>query len=448
MTISPARSVAVAVLHRVTDKGAYASLALDAEIKRARLDARDAALATEIAYGSLRVLPELDRLIAAQIAREGKKIDPWVNAALRASCYQLQHLSRIPTHAVVDDAVSLVSSMRGRSLGGFVNAILRKIAAQRPQSPQPPSALCLPAWLASLLLETLGPERFSSFVRARPLPPPLGLRVHVGQISRDQLAEKITKAVPKAEVALGELSQLALVLRGAGDPRKLPGYAAGDFSVQEEGAQLVVLSTGARPGERVVDACAGHGGKSRVLAQLVGPTGSVVALDIDERKLAAISQETARVDANHADAKIETSAIDLTIGRGGLEATFDRVLVDAPCSGLGTIHRRPELLLRIASADLARFTELQQSILISAAKLVRPSGRLIYSVCSPLRQEGVQVASLFEACCPNFKRVEPPSTQGLPVPDPDGITRVGPWLTPASASSNVDAYQIIQWIAA
>lgn len=448
MTISPARSVAIAVLHRVAAKGAYASLALDAEIKRARLDARDAALATEIAYGSLRVLPELDRLIAAHTAREGQKIDPWVNAALRASCYQLQHLSRVPTHAIVDDAVSHISSTRGRSLGGFVNAILRKIAAQRPLSPELPSALCLPAWLPPLLLEALGPQRFNSFVRARPLPPPLGLRVQVRQISREQLAEKISKAIPKAEVALGTLSELALVVRGAGDPRKLPGYAKGDFSVQEEGAQLVVLSTGARPGERVVDACAGHGGKSRVLAQLVGSTGSVIALDIDERKLEAISQETARADANYADAKIETSAVDLTIGRGGLEATFDRVLVDAPCSGLGTIHRRPELLLRVAPADLARFTELQWSILQSAARLVRPNGRLIYSVCSPLGQEGIQVASLFEASQPNFKRVEPPPTQGLPVPDPDGITRVGPWLTAASTISNVDAYQIIQWIAA
>jgi 16S rRNA (cytosine967-C5)-methyltransferase len=447
MTVSPARLVAISVLHRVAQKGAFASLALDSEVKRARLDVRDAALASEIVYGSLRILPKLDDSIAAQVRRDTQKIDPFVTAVLRASCYQLQHLDRVPAHAVVNDAVTLVTHKRGRVLAAFVNAVLRKIASQPHPLDKTGSKICLPEWLQPLLLEALGQERFHFLVEGRRVPPPLGLRVNLARVGREQLAEKITRAVPRAEIALGELSPWALVLRGAGDPRSLPGYLAGEFFVQEEGAQLVVLSLGCQPGEKIVDACAGHGGKTWFLAQLVGAAGAVTALDVDQRKLDAIARDRDRLGMMENCGAIESLAVDLTVGTGSLRGVYDRVLVDAPCSGLGTIDRRPELLLRLSPADLDRIARLQIAILVRASKLVRQGGRLVYAVCSPLRQEGTDVVSAFEAREPNFRRLMPSPCPGLPLADSDGITRIGPWLGPKSVSS-VDAFQIIQWIAA
>ncbi len=436
-----ARSVAISVLERVADHGAYASVTLDAELSRAKLAPRDAGLATEIVYGALRVLPELDRAIAAHLKQELSRMDGLTRATLRCAAYQLAHLGRIPVHAIVDESVSLVRAKRGPRLGGFVNAVLRKLASTRPADPKPPVHLAAPAWFARLLEDSLGAERAQAMLGEHPLPPPTCLRVTGSGPGRQALREQILAALPEAEVELSPLSPLSLLARRVGSVRALPAYAQGQLSVQEEGAQLVALCLGAQPGERVADVCAGHGGKTTLLAEQVAAGGHVTAIDVDERKLERIPAELRRLGL--AEASVDLQAIDLSVGVGGLAGDYDRVLVDAPCTGMGTVDRRPELLLRLQPHDPARMAELQLKILQNAAKLVRPGGLLAYAVCSPTRAEGADLAAALEASLPSLQRVRD-ATCGLET-DPDGVLRIGPWLASQGSLCRPDAYQVVRW---
>jgi 16S rRNA (cytosine967-C5)-methyltransferase len=441
--LNASRLLAVTVLERVIDKGAYASPTLDAELSRARLDPRDAALATEIVYGTLRVLPALDAAIAAHVTQDPARMDGFARAALRSAAYQLAHLGRLPTHAIVDETVSIVRGKRGPRLGGFVNAVARKLAGQRVAAPEPARALIVPDWLRRLLETSLGAARAFQFLEQRALPPPLCLRTEAGTAARPALRERIQAAMPDAQVADCLVSPLGISMRRAGAPRALPGYTEGEFSVQEEGSQLVGLALGMQPGERVADVCAGHGGKTTLFARLAGETGRVIAIDRDERKLERIGPELERLKLS--PARVETLALDLTVGVGGLGADFDRVLVDAPCTGLGTVHRRPELLLRLREQDPARLAQLQLAILQRASGLVRPGGVLVYAVCSPSAAEGPGVAAAFERDAPVFERLRAPLPSELTAPDPDGIVRIGPWLVPEGTVACPDAYQIALW---
>ena len=436
-----AREVATRVLERVAQQGAYASLALDAEISRARLDRRDAALATHIVYGALRVLPVLDREIAGRVKRDPATMDGLARAALRAGAYQLYYLDRVPAYAVVDGAVGLLRAKRGKRLAGFANAVLRKLA-QGPQQPLPSEGLCLPDWLLTRLRQALGAERAASLLASGEQAPEVCLRV-TGGVDRGLLAERIKRqGVAGLEVRPGALSPRALHVSRGGDPRSLPGYAQGAFCVQEEGAQCLAWALAARQGERIADLCAGHGGKTLWLAEAVGETGYVDAVDVDETKLDRLLPEMRRLGLAHD--RVGRHAIDLSVGVGALRDDYDRVLVDAPCTGLGTVHRRPELLLRIGPQDPSRMAELQVRVLSQAARLVRNGGLLGLSVCSPLREEGAEVAERFEADKPEFFRVKPELPKGAPEPDPDGILRIGPWSVTAP-SPRPDAYQLVMW---
>ncbi len=437
------RAVAVNVLLRVAEQGAFASRALDGELARARLSERDAGLATEIVYGTLRVLPELDAAIAVHLRRDPESMDPLLRAALRTACYQIRHLSRVPPHAVVNDTVSIVRAARGSGLSGLANAVLRKLALARPAEPEQPRRIVLPKAAEGVFERALDRDRRTAWLDQAASSPPLSLRVRLGE-DRAVLAAELREARPSAVVRESDVSPLALLLSRAGDPRALPGYAEGRFTVQDEGAQIVALCLGAQPGEAVADLCAGHGGKTTLLCEAVGPAGEVLAVDLDERKLERIPQELARLQLGAE--RVQCRAIDLTVGQGGLGARFDRVLVDAPCTGLGTIGRRPELLLRFDPADPSRLAELQFSIVRQAVRLLRPGGVLVYAVCSPTREEGPEVAARLEAAVPTLVRERETPLAGLPALriDPDGVLRLGPWLA-GEGGDSPDVYQVVTW---
>lgn len=404
------RRVAMTVLHRIATDGAWATPTLDAEIRRAGLSRIDAALATEIVFGTLRVLPALDERLDGFLEFPDRT-EPMLRAALRIGAYQLMHLSRIPVHAAVSESVAACRAERGKKLAGVANAVLRKIAKQRPEEPRRPDRLELPTWILDCVRRGLGDERADAFLGARRLPPPIGLRA-TGD--RDALAATIE----------GEVDKSALVPRGlavyrVGDPRELPGYAEGAFAVQELGSQRVVDLVGACPGERIADLCCGHGTKTLALAERVGPEGRIVAVDRFEEKLERLDAERVRLGIEAS--RVEAHAVDLTRGIGGLEAaSFDRVLVDAPCTGLGTMHRRPELALRLEPGDPARLAELQRALVITAATLVKPGGRLVLATCSVAHEEGRGLAD---------------SIAGEPE-----LEQIGPWL-----GEELDAYQVLIW---
>jgi 16S rRNA (cytosine967-C5)-methyltransferase len=359
---------------------------------------------------------------------------------LLSAAYQLLHLGRIPSHAVVNDTVELVRAKRGKGLAGFVNAVLRKVAADRPAIPVLPPAVVVPDWLRHALTASIGLEHGSDLLRIGDEPPSIDLRVRVDQ-DRDALTEAILRAHPDAAVSRTSISPYGLRISGVGDPRALPGYSEGAFAVQEEGAQLIGLLLDARPGERVLDACAGRGGKTAQLLEAVGESGVVTAADLHEHRLEQISTELQRLRLN--TAQLETACVDWTVGAGGIQDGFDRVLVDAPCTGLGTLRRRPEILLRSGTEDAARMGETQRLVLENAAARVRPGGSLVYAVCSPLEEEGSALVQ--RAQLPGFElQVERASGLKSLYFGSSGQLAIGPWLE--GAGPWADAYQVYMWV--
>ncbi len=425
-----ARDVSVQVLRRIDVDSAWAAPTLDRELSRASLEPRDSALATRIVYGALRGLGRIDRELEANMTRPGRKLDPMVRAILRSAAYQLIYLDRVPAHAIVHHAVDLARAMRGPRVAGFVNAVLRNI--KRPPV-RPSTQLELPDWLRVQLRDDLG-DRAESMLEPMSRPPPTDLRVTQG--SRESLAEAIQKARTGTQIELGTTSPDALRVWNAGDPRSLPGFSEGRFAVQEQGSQLIGRLVGARPGEVVADACAGHGGKTAQLARAIG-RGSVMALDLHDHRLRQIPEILKRLQIS--EDRVSYACVDLSVGTADLDGRFDRVLVDAPCSGLGTVQRRPEILWRTGPADIEEIALRQRAILTHAARLLRPGGTLVYAVCSPLKREAPAVETLPGLILDPWLPSELPPEISC---DDDGFLRLGPWL--GADSARTDAYQLFR----
>jgi 16S rRNA (cytosine967-C5)-methyltransferase len=364
-----ARSIAAKVVERVLADDAYVAASLDAELRRhPQLDARDRALATELSYGTLRTEPALRARLLAHAPRGIS--DERVLSQLLVAAYQILLLERVPAFAAVDAAVTGVKRERGPRVAGFANAVLRKLTKTGEKLSQGQALReSTPQWLWQELVEAIGEEQAGALIGTEAL---TGLRRRLGSDEPEWMRELQT----------GRISPVARLVRGEGDPRQKPGFAEGAFSVQEEGAQVVGLALGARAGERVLDACAGRGQKASLLAERLG-TGSLVASDLYPEKLQALADELTRLGLP----PVETRGIDWSVGQGGLDGDFDRVLVDAPCSGTGTLRRRPEILRRLKPEDPRRLAQLAESILRSAASRARPGGTVLFAVCSVLREE-------------------------------------------------------------
>jgi len=368
-----ARSVAVQALIRVLRDDAYGAAALSAELERGAargLAERDRALATELFYGTLRIKTALEARLAP-FAPRGLK-DVVVKAELLIAAYQLLSLDRIPAFAAVNAAVNGVRAARGKQVAGFANAVLRKVAQGEKLSATDAARQNISPWLLAALAQSVGEAETQALI----VPPPdkvVGLRLVAGKALPSWLENSV----------VGQVSPRSRLISGEGDPRKREGHAEGAFVIQEEGAQAIALSLGARPGERILDACAGRGQKTTLFSEQVGNTGAVWATDVYPKKLEALSAEYARLQLTPP----EVRAVDWTVGVGDVPADFDRVLVDAPCTGTGTLRRRPEIASRLVPQDPARLSALAESIVRSAATRVRPGGRLVFAVCSVLEAE-------------------------------------------------------------
>ena len=420
--MSTGREIAARVLARVLSESSWIAPTLDRALHKEKLELREAARATDLVYGTTRLLAAIDAEIDRHRPKK-KAIEPFTRAVLATSVFELAG-HRDQAHAIVSSAVNLVRRERGEGMARFTNAILRRVS----EAPLELEAR-LPAALRQVIVRGVGEVRAAAIEATLSRAPALGLRA---EIDRDVLVERLRAARPDAEIQLGALSARAILLRGAGDPRTLPGHAEGAFGVQEEGSQRIASLVDAQAGDRVVDACAGHGGKTAVLARAVGVSGQIVALDLHQEKLDRIAPELRRLRLG--DVPFKTRAVDLTVGLGGVApGSFDRVIVDAPCTGLGTLARRPEILLRVTAADAARVATTQLAILTRSAELVRPGGRLVYAICSPSAEEGAEVIHSFLAQTPRASLIR------LESADEDGMLRIGPWSDPAQTT---DAYTV------
>lgn len=399
-----ARGAAAEVVRRVLDEGAWVGPALDAVLAESGLDERDRALCTELARGTLRwVQPLEESLRRAQ--DKPKKLDSRVRPHLLVAAYQLQHLEeRIPARAAVNEAVREVKRVRA-PLAGFANAVLRNLgsalhAQLRPSSPldEMARAFGIPLELAEAVTQGVAPEERVRALAALKDRPPLSLFAR----RPEELAVRLAEA--GLAVERHPFVPQVLLLEGAGDVRRLPGFAEGELLVMDAGSALVAGLAGVRAGEQVLDLCAAPGSKSAVLQLAAGEGGRVVAVEQHESRARKIKENADRLgldlDLVVADAR-ERAPLEDKAPPGG----FDAVLVDAPCSAWGTTRRRPEVVLRERSPEERRaLLETQAALLAAGARWVRPGGRLVYAVCTPLPEEGAGQVAVFLEGHPTFER--------------------------------------------
>ena len=373
------REVARRVLDRV-DKGAWATPALDGELARAGLEERDRRLASELVYGVLRHRTRLDRALAAHA--ELKRTPPRVLTVLRVAAYQLLFLDRVPAYAAVDDAVGAAREV-GAKLGGFVNAVLRKLAkAGEPAVPDDPEiAHSLPRWI----LDELGIEHAALFGE----PAPLVARSNRMRITRDALVARMQeRGITATPIDHPPGTPSAIALDGLGDPARDETFNGGLWTVQDTGAQLVGHIAAPQAGQRILDACAGVGGKSTHLAELTDDRAAIDAIDLNATKLGLCAETAQRLGLS----SIRRHVADLLDAPAG---TYDLIVLDAPCSGLGVLRRHPDAKWRLKPADVPRLAELQRRLLDALVPRLAPGGTLVYSVCTFTRAEGPeQVAAL------------------------------------------------------
>ena len=370
------RAVAVEVVRRVADEGAYSNRLLPALLDRAGMPLPDRQLATELSYGTLRRMPVIDHALEPLLQRPLETAPRLARAALRVGAHQLLH-TRVPAHAAVAETVATVP----RSQRGFVNAVLRRLAAGPPRAlpaGNGDEALAvrtgLAAWAVVELRRLLPPSEVERAARALASRAPLTLRTNPCRTTTEALAGRLERAGHRVEG--GRLHLGSLRVAGAA-PGSLPGYGEGWLAVQDEASAYVVDVLDPRPGESVLDACAGPGGKA---GDIACRAGTVVAADLAERRVRLVRETAGRLG-------VRVLPVAQDAARPALREGFDRVLVDAPCSGIGAARRRPELLWRPERRRLSALARLQVRISLGAASLLRPGGVLVYSVCTFPRAE-------------------------------------------------------------
>ncbi len=399
------------MLERVESAAAYADLTLHAALARSEMAASDRALATELVYGTLRWRGRLDFLLSRCVDRPPASLEPVVANLLRLGAYQLVFCDRIPTAAAVDRTVRTARAAGVERASGLVNAVLRRLAREHRSIPLPAlesdpvahlvHALSLPEWIARRWLERHGPEEAARLAAASNQVPPLTLRANPTRTTREALLEELRERHPEARPTAH--APLGLVIGHRGNPGRDPAFRAGRFTVQDEASQLVVELLDPRPGERILDTCAAPGAKCSAIAERIGPRGEVLALDRSETRLRLVGRDARRLGLSN----VTTWDHDATRPLPELDPArpLDRVLVDVPCSGLGTLRRNPDARWRIRPEDPPRLAETQRAILRQAAAGLRPGGSLVYSTCTLLAEENESVVASFLAESPGFRRV-------------------------------------------
>lgn len=402
-----AREVARRVLDRIAKDSAWATPALDGELAHTNLDDRDRRLAAELVYGVLRHRSRIDRALAAHA--DLTKTMPKVVTALRVAAYQILMLDRVPGYAAVDDAVGAARAAGGQKLAGFTNAVLRKLTANgEPRFDELPAdakrgtqlwhlheRYSLARWILDELVAAIQPgtdpkstldERVAQMASAFAESAPIIARANSRRTTRDALAEMLngegvtTTPVPSVPMALR--------LEGLGDPARSASFMAGTWTVQDTGAQHVALAAiraldGVK-GKLILDACAGVGGKSSHLAELTDDASHIHAADISATKLGLGAETAQRLGLM----SIQRIACDLLDPAAPLAHSYDLIVLDAPCTGLGVLRRHPDAKWRLQQSDVPRLADLQRMLLDAVIPRLAPGGTLVYSVCTFTRAEG------------------------------------------------------------
>ncbi|MES5395201.1 16S rRNA (cytosine(967)-C(5))-methyltransferase RsmB [Bacillus amyloliquefaciens] len=398
------RELALEALEKLEQNQAYSNLLLTSVIKTNTLSDQDRGLLTELVYGTLQNKIALDYMLKPFI-RKPNKVKPWVIQLLRLSAYQMEYLEKVPDRAAIHEAVEIAKKRGHKGIASFVNGILRSL--QREGAPSfaeiedPVLRLSTetshPEWLVKEWVEAYGFEAAEKICRIHLVPPKQTLRVNQIKADKETLLNEMENAGLEAEA--GDLSPDAIKLL-KGSIASTEFFQNGQVSIQDESSMLVARALDPKPGETVLDACAAPGGKSAHIAELMKNEGSLTSLDLHRHKVKLIQEGAERlgltiIDAQTMDARKAGDAF-------GAER-FDRILVDAPCSGFGVIRRKPDMKYTKTPEDSRRLSEIQLGILREIAPLVKKGGTLVYSTCTMDRTENEEVMHAFIQEHPEFE---------------------------------------------
>jgi 16S rRNA (cytosine967-C5)-methyltransferase len=429
-----ARAIAMHTLMQVARRGSFPDVLLDIYFKEhPTLDPRDRALVTELVYGVLRWQGRLDWIINQQIKIKPDKLDLAVRLILRLAVYQLLFLDRIPAAAAVHEAVELAKASQPNHIVRFVNGVLRTISRKstilKKADPAGSAAhrvamrYSYPVWLVQRWLTGWGSEETESFCQAGNQIPPTTVRVNTLKTTPTAIAGSF-KALGFS-VESGKFVPEALHLRSIRtDLSSLDQYERGEFQVQDEASQVIAHLLQPQPGERILDACAGLGAKSTHLAQLMENQGEIIALDNQGWKLTRLMDNAQRLEVSCIE-PVEMNVLELVVT--GEEFSFDRILLDAPCTGLGVIRRNPDIKWKVRPKDFRRLHLVQKEMLERLAPVLKPGGVLLYATCTVSKEENEETVQAFLAQHPDY---QPESVRPyLPPGSGDLVNRSGAMQT-------------------
>lgn len=402
MGIMNVRETALELIDTVEKSGSYSNLMLNNAIEKNSMSGRDAALLTEIMYGTIQRKLTLDFYLAPFLK---KKPERWVNNLLRLSLYQMVYLNKVPERAVIHEAVNIAKKRGHKGIAGMVNGVLRSI--QREGIPDTKSIqddaerisveTSHPLWLVKRWIDAYGAEKTEAMCQHNLTAPNQTIRVNEMKVTRHEVIKKLQEE--GFEASPSDVSPYAVRI-AQGNAARSSLYKEGFISIQDESSMLVAPVLGASPGQRVLDMCAAPGGKTAHISELMNGEGHIDALDIHAHKLKLVKQNAERLSLSNIHVQKQDAR---KAGEIFEKETFDAILVDAPCSGLGVIRRKPDLKYAKTEKDLENLQMIQVNILEAAASLVKENGVIVYSTCTVDKEENEGTVTAFLAAHPEFQ---------------------------------------------
>ncbi|PEY41337.1 16S rRNA (cytosine(967)-C(5))-methyltransferase [Bacillus cereus] len=396
------RELALDGLMQVEKSGAYSNLLLNNLIEKSAIDRKDVGLLTEIVYGTIQRRDTLDYYLQPFLR---KKVEAWVKVLLRLSLYQMLYLDRVPERAVIHEAVEIAKRRGHKGIAGMVNGVLRSIqregvpALEEIQDPIKRLAVATshPEWLVQEWTTAYDLETAKKMCEVNMLPPVSAARVNVDKGTVEEAISLLENE--GIEAKRGDLSEDAIQIE-KGNVAHTKAFQKGFLSIQDESSMLVARALEPAEGDKVLDSCAAPGGKTTHIAERLKGTGQVMSLDLHSHKVRLIQQQAQRLNLEN----VETKALDARkVQEHFANESFDKILVDAPCSGFGVIRRKPDIKLGKEKGDSERLSTIQLSILEKVAPLLKTGGRLVYSTCTIEKIENEQVIERFLQEHPEFE---------------------------------------------
>ncbi len=400
MAIDLARETALKILYDVNENAAYSNISVNRQLEAGELKDIDRAFATELAYGTVKWLIEIDYIIDKFSSIKLKKLSPWIKNILRLGIYQLLHTDRIPVSAACNTSVDLAKRYGHQASSRFVNAVLRNVARNKNSLPYPDKTdiagyfsivYSHPRWLVEEWLSLFGAGFTEDLLKSNNAVPELTVRVNTLKTTRESLMRELQDEGCKA--AGGKYAEEAVILENASSITRLEAFRKGHFQVQDESSMLASTVLDPKEGQLVLDVCSAPGGKTTHLAQLMKNKGTVIARDIHAHKLKLIENTAIRLGIDI----IKTELFDASGFDESMAGKADRVMVDAPCTGLGIIRKKPDIKYSKSAGTTEEIVGLQRKILLNAAKYVKPGGYLVYSTCTIQPEENLDNVRAFLA---------------------------------------------------